>query len=1639
MMLEGKKTSFALTMIASALLAGCNSSDSDPKLSPVTEKEAATAEISGVALDGYLKNAQVCIDMNHNLSCDSGDSQIVTTDAQGRYTLTYDGIDLSKYHLLVEALASQTVDMDSPNAPILDGFSLSAPADTAAVISPLTTLTLTVARQLGVDFQTAATMLAQTLDVDRTRLTSDFLAGSHTKDKQLHALAQGLTALMQEAEKASLSNGVILSDVRSGLRMKLGLLDVKALKSQTDPLVGTTSHTTAQIRDLVQAYVPDITITREEMEGAQLLVQPRAPKAPDSGALNINARTFDWQWVGLLTSQEHYEFSIDAGEHWHAVAQKPLHLDLKAYQAGDIQVRVKADSGKGFKAGQVLKSEQPLAQALVPAAPAAVRVDDARNQFDWDLVPGHDHATAYEYSVDRGMNWQIVHAKPQPVGDVMIAAGDLKVRVAADGSGANPHAAGLAASSSVAFTQTPQQPAKPSGIQASDETNFVDWDYVDSFTNYADYEVSLDNGQSWTAVSQKPLSVGNLDIAKGAVQLRVAANLENGMPAGEIAVVDQAFTQEIGKPGAPSQGTVNDVANQFDWVNVAGFDDAAFYEISLDSGQTWLNVNGKPAAIPDEQYAAGQVCVRVKANAKGNHPAGEILCSLAPFTETPATPVAPTAPLTNDSADTFGWAWTPGFTQATDYEIQIQGQDWQPVNGNPHALAKDGVFAAGEVQVRVKAEPLTGREASAALSNTVAFTVKPDQPAAPTQPVADDTANTFDWTFVPAFTLIGDYEYSLNGGQSWQSASAKPIVVGDVNLAAGQVQVRVKANVQNGMPAGQVLKNTTEFISGEQPDAPTSPEVVNKNFGDRYNEVKTNGLRWVWTDSTYDSATHYEFTNDGGTTWHPVTSNPQHIGPQAYDKTRVGVRVKADAIEGESNAPGQVMWATDAAADFVALRVVPLTRWDQPVALSSYNGNWSGSAKCYAEYDVAGEGEPQFWTYKGDAYSDEKSDIPGLIDSAACGLTGWVLLSKEDTIAKNTGDSSYIPSSWDDAFIINDSYPRYWATSMENGQPTFVAVQNGQVVDLSTYSTADIVTTWFLPETATLLTDAASLRTDLQNLQTSTNAQWQTVSAAAVSLIDRIKTVNQVQQATLLSDIATFGHDTESVASNLQQQIDANAKRLAVFALYQHMLDIREGLDATHKRTILQDIETATLIQADLVGKQQALAAVQQIATAMAAVTNVKVGHAALLLQVQALNHAGMGSDIHAQSLSLYEAIAALSPLLDPLTQSNQALQAALVSLAGSDDQTLLDALKALETLVLAQPDVDSVADYTTQAENGLVRAHHAGYVVTSADALVGQHFSKLDIHGRFLPTSTTYAQGWRCVLDNRDPARARTWTLLKDGLPEGQDDLAFDASASGLPSVLGAGGLLETANAKVHCGRSDWKLPHPAQLQSLETATVNGKNTIDTSVFPHHLALLPEYDKPRYDGETSFDYWTSEAARWTGTQYIYRHPTANMDSQTTYDYTNGGENNLVLGRLLAEHSPSYQLLDKDGNVVTDIAQAKCAYQPDSKLTWQLFDSSGDERRLKYSAVQAEVGTQNAAQLCNKTNWRVPALTELQNLLPINTSVFRHNESDNRYYRCYFTDQPSGSSDQACYDMTESKVIAAYDYSSYMYRLVASD
>ena len=108
----------------------------------------------------------------------------------------------------------------------------------------------------------------------------------------------------------------------------------------------------------------------------------------------------------------------------------------------------------------------------------------------------------------------------------------------------------------------------------------------------------------------------------------------------------------------------------------------------------------------------------------------------------------------------------------------------------------------------------------------------PVTPDAPTSGVVDDTANTFNWTNNPSFTALGDYEYTLNGGSSYSDVSAKPVAVGNVDKAIGQVGVRVKAVGVN--PASSTLFNATAFTSSGGGETYTVERMYKMKFSNQY-------------------------------------------------------------------------------------------------------------------------------------------------------------------------------------------------------------------------------------------------------------------------------------------------------------------------------------------------------------------------------------------------------------------------------------------------------------------------------------------------------------------------------------------------------------------------------------------------------------------------------------------------------------------------------------------------------------------------------------------------------------------------------------------------------------------------------------
>jgi hypothetical protein len=114
---------------------------------------------------------------------------------------------------------------------------------------------------------------------------------------------------------------------------------------------------------------------------------------------------------------------------------------------------------------------------------------------------------------------------------------------------------------------------------------------------------------------------------------------------------------------------------------------------------------------------------------------------------------------------------------------------WAPVTVKPIPLS-DIAIAAGDLQVRVKADPASNRLAGAILASSTAFTAVPVENTTPAAPgvTADDTANTLSFTHALG---TGEIVVSINNGT--YAAYAGPYAVGDVARVAGYYKAKVKA------------------------------------------------------------------------------------------------------------------------------------------------------------------------------------------------------------------------------------------------------------------------------------------------------------------------------------------------------------------------------------------------------------------------------------------------------------------------------------------------------------------------------------------------------------------------------------------------------------------------------------------------------------------------------------------------------------------------------------------------------------------------------------------------------------------------------------------------------------------------------
>ena len=165
---------------------GCGGGGGGSGSSTPVAPAATTTSVPITVIDDAIQFATVCLDKNKNGACDASEPT-GKTDAAGKVLLKVDPADVGKFPIL--AVVGKDA-VDAAYGPVNTGFTMTAPADQASVVSPLTTLVQTTVAKTGVSSAEAAASLQSQTGIT-VSLFQDF-----TKDTTLEGQNAGMVARM---------------------------------------------------------------------------------------------------------------------------------------------------------------------------------------------------------------------------------------------------------------------------------------------------------------------------------------------------------------------------------------------------------------------------------------------------------------------------------------------------------------------------------------------------------------------------------------------------------------------------------------------------------------------------------------------------------------------------------------------------------------------------------------------------------------------------------------------------------------------------------------------------------------------------------------------------------------------------------------------------------------------------------------------------------------------------------------------------------------------------------------------------------------------------------------------------------------------------------------------------------------------------------------------------------------------------------------------------------------------------------------------------------------------------------------------------------------------------------------------------
>jgi YD repeat-containing protein len=576
-------------------------------------------------------------------------------------------------------------------------------------------------------------------------------------------------------------------------------------------LNGSTGYTVlVRARDAANNASPSISSSFSTLDNTA----PSAPGTPIFSSITGTTAMASWAGATDNVGVTGYESRLDSGT-WTAGASPRSLTGLTNGTAYTFSVRARDAAGNWGNPSSAILTTLDTAAPGQPGTPAISSITATTATATWTAATDNVGVTGYEYQLNGG-SWTAA-ASPQSLSGLTNGTSYTFAVRARDAAGnwGSPSSTSFSTSD----TAAPSAPGVPTFTNVAQTSATISWTAATDNVGVTGYQYRL-NGGSWNGASSG-VTVSGLaasTLYNVEVRARDAAGNWGGSSSASFTTVAAPDTTAPSAPGTPSFSSITGTSVTASWA--AATDNVAVtgYEYSINAGASWVTASSGVSIAGLTNGTTYTVLVRAR-DAAGNwgNP------SSASFTTTDTA--APSAPGTPSFSSITGTSVVASWSAATD-NVGVTGYEYSINGGSSWVGATSGVSIAGLTNGTSYTAQVRARDAAGNWSSPSSATFSTTDTAAPSAPGTPSFSSITGTTVVVSWSAATDnvgvtaYEYSINGGSSWVSASSGVSITGLTNGTSYTVQVRARDAAGNWSSPSSASFSTTDTAAPTTPGSP---------------------------------------------------------------------------------------------------------------------------------------------------------------------------------------------------------------------------------------------------------------------------------------------------------------------------------------------------------------------------------------------------------------------------------------------------------------------------------------------------------------------------------------------------------------------------------------------------------------------------------------------------------------------------------------------------------------------------------------------------------------------------------------------------------------------------------------------------